>query len=133
MKRLLLLLVGTIAFVACKKDDNQQDLIYGRWYEFSQEYIERDLETGAVRVDRDTVEDSQDYLEFTTDGKVLSSVNRPGTFTHTNDSLFITVVYDNGSETLPLKYRISGDQLTITQSSTRQYEVLEQSLTYKKR
>ena len=133
MKRLTILLICAIGLASCKKDEEQRDLIYGRWYEFSQEYIERDLESGSVSIDRDTFENSQEYLEFTTDGQVLSSTNRPGTFTHTNDSLFITITYNDATETLPLKYRISSNELTITQTSNRQYEIIEQSLTYRKR
>lgn len=133
MKRLTTLLICAIVLVACKKDEQQQDLIYGRWYEYAQEYIERDLEDGSVRIDRDTSENSQEYLEFTTDGRVLSTSNRPGTFTITNDSLFIMISYQDATETLPLKYRISSNELTITQTNNRQYEIIEQSLTYRKR
>ncbi|TDS05967.1 hypothetical protein [Sphingobacterium paludis] len=133
MKRLSILVACAIAFVACKKDEDQQELIYGRWYEFSQEYIERDIEDGSISIDRDTFENSQDYLEFTRDGQVLSSTNRPGTFTITNDSLFITIDYQDVTETLPLKYRISSNELTVTQTSSRTYEVIEQSLTYRKK
>ncbi|WDF70214.1 hypothetical protein PQ465_07500 [Sphingobacterium oryzagri] len=130
---MLLLFTCSLLLASCKKDEDQQELLYGRWYTYSSEFIETDLEDGSVRIDKDTVENSNEYFEFTRDGKVLTLDMAPATFTQTKDSLFITVIYRDQEELYPLAYRISGNELTLSRTDNYQYEIVQQNITYRKR
>ncbi len=129
---MLLLFTCGLLLASCKKDEDQQELLYGRWYTYSSEFIETDLEDGSVRIDKDTVENSNEYFEFTRDGKVLTLDMAPATFTQTKDSLFITVIYRDQEELYPLAYRISGNELTLSRTDNYQYEIVQQNITYRK-
>ena len=72
----LMLLMTTVAFTSCKKDDEDQQRkdIIGKW--FVKKTIEKEIVNGVtISEDTDTNFGTDYYFEFTKDGKMIENID----------------------------------------------------------
>lgn len=104
-------MLSAITFLSCSKDEDDSNVLEGRWYLFSTETIRR--EAGSTRIDIDTLDDREYYFDFQPNG-VFQMSSTTGRYTLVGDSLHISAGEGDEEERLSFKYSVDRENLTLS-------------------
>lgn len=129
MKKLLLIILAALAFTSCNKDEDDVNLIEGRWYLFSLETIRK--QAGTTQIDIDTLVEKNQIIEFLPNG-VFRMDNNETTYAIDRDSVHVVFRSGQNEDKISFKYVVDNSDLMMSSTEVRSDRTYEDIDRYKR-